>query len=134
MRHGVAASSPAGWGFKQTTGTVAGSDPWPFIPVTSAATPPTFPPLGTAFAPNVSPRDAVEGFFFTRVGTDKTTGGTRRNVVVLGGGVVGNPGSGNLFFRIADVCFDIEVPEPAMGLGLAAGATALVALARRRRS
>ncbi|MBW2496941.1 MAG: PEP-CTERM sorting domain-containing protein [Deltaproteobacteria bacterium] len=117
-----------GWGFALTTGDVEGSDPWPFISVTSAV------PPGTAFAPNVNPRTAAQGFFFTRMGTDATMAGTRRNIVLLGGGVARDPNSGNLFFRILDLRFDMTVPEPAMGLGLVAGATALVALARRRRS
>jgi hypothetical protein len=117
-----------GWGFALSTGDVEGSDPWPFISVTSAV------PPGTAFAPNVNTRTAAQGFFFTRMGGDQTTAGTRRNIVLLGGGLARDPNSGNLFFRILDLRFDMTVPEPAMGLGLVAGATALVALARRRRS
>jgi hypothetical protein len=122
------ATQPQGWGFKMTTGTLAGSDPWPFVGVTT-----TTPP-GTAFAPNFNARTPGQGFFFTRMGTDKTTASTRRNIVLLGGGVIRDPGSGNLFFRILDLRLDMTVPEPAMGLGLVAGAAALAALARRRRS
>jgi hypothetical protein len=33
-----------------------------------------------------------------------------------------------------DLRLDMTVPEPAMGLGLIAGVTGLIALARRRRS
>jgi hypothetical protein len=117
-----------GWGFKMTTGDVEGSDPWPFVGITSAV------PPGTAFAPNANTRTPGQGFFFTRMGTDRATGTTRRNIVLLGGGVARDPNSGNLFFRITDLHLDLLVPEPAMGLGLIAGATALVALARRRRS
>jgi len=116
-----------GWGFRLTTGDVEGSDPFPFISVTSAV------PPGTAFAPNVNARTPNQGFFFSRMGTDRTTAGTRRNIVLLGGGAVRDPGSGNLFFRIMDLRLDMTVPEPAMGLGLVAGATALVALMHRRR-
>lgn len=116
-----------GWGFALTTGDVEGSDPFPFLSATTQ-------PPGSAFSANVNPRTPGQGFFFTRMGTDQTTAGTRRNIVLLGGGVARDPNSGNLFFRILDLRFDMTVPEPAMGLGLVAGATALVALARRRRS
>ena len=117
-----------GWGFKMTTGDVEGSDPFPFVGVTSAV------PPGTAFAPNANPRTPGQGFFFTRMGTDRVTGTSRRNIVLLGGGIARDPNSGNLFFRITDLHLDILVPEPVMGLGLVAGVAALVALARRRQS
>jgi hypothetical protein len=122
------------WGFKMTTGDVEGSDPFPFLSVTSAVAPTTPPPLGTAFSPNVNPRTAGQGFFFTRMGTDKTTGGTRRNIVLLGGGVARDPGSGNLFFRIMDLRLDMQVPEPGVGLGIMAGVSGLLYLGRRRRN
>jgi hypothetical protein len=121
------ATQPQGWGFKMTTGTVSGSDPWPFVSATTAT------PPGTPFAPNFNPRTAGQGFFFTRMGGDSTMASTRRNIVLLGGGVIRDPGSGNLFFRILDLRLDMTVPEPAMGLGLVAGAMVLVGLARRGR-
>ena len=109
-----------GWGFKMTTGTIEGSDPYPFLNATTA--------LGTPFAPNFQPSG---GFFFTRMGTDTVTG-TNRNLVLLGGGVSVDPNSGNAFFRITDLRLDLQVPEPAMGLGLLAGAAGLLTLAGRR--
>jgi hypothetical protein len=116
------------WGGRLTTGDLEGSDPWPFISVTTQ-------PPGSAFAVNVNSRTAGQGFFFTRMGGDSTDGGgTRRNLVLVGGGVATDPASGNLAFWITDLRFELTVPEPAMGLGLVAGAAALVALARRRRS
>jgi hypothetical protein len=125
---GTAANPPAGqkWGFLMTTGDVEGSDPWPFISVTSAV------PPGTAFAPNVNPRTAGQGFFFTRMGTDNVVG-TRRNLVLVGGGVLRDPASGNLAFDVTDLRLELTVPEPVLGLGVVAGAVGLVALARRRR-
>ena len=59
--------------------------------------------------------------------------GTNRNIVLLGGGVAGDPDSTNNFFRIKDLRMTLNTPEPAMGLGLVAGAGALIALGRRRR-
>lgn len=111
------------WGFKMTTGTISGSDFYPFLDATTV--------LGTPFAPNFQQQAYGDGFFFTRMGTD-TVMGTSRNLVLLGGGVAVDPPSGNAYFRISDLRLSLTVPEPAMGLGLIAGATALVALARRR--
>jgi hypothetical protein len=110
-----------------TTGDVEGSDPFPFGLVITSAVPP-----GTPFAPNVGTQPTGAGFFFTRMGTDAVSG-TNRNLVLVGGGISVDPNSGNAFFRITDLRLDMKVPEPAMGIGLVAGAGALVALARRRR-
>jgi hypothetical protein len=115
------------WGFRLTTGDIEGSDPWPFVEVTTAA------PPGTALLPNVKTRTPGQGFFFTRMGMDSTTGATRRNIVLVSGGVGRDPISGNLFFRITDLRMELLLPEPAMGLGLVVGAMALAALARRER-
>jgi hypothetical protein len=116
-----------GWGFRMTTGDIEGSDPFPFGLVI------TTQPPGTPLSPNVGTQPGSAGFFFTRMGTDSVTG-TNRNLVLLGGGVSVSPPSGNAFFRITDLRMNMQVPEPAMGLGLVAGATALAAIARRRRS
>jgi hypothetical protein len=51
---------------------------------------------------------------------------------MLGGGIAVDPSSGNAFFRITELRMNLSVPEPATGLGLLAGAGALLALARRR--
>jgi len=113
-----------GWGFKMTTGTIAGSDFYPFLDATTAA--------GTPFAPNFVQLAFGDGFFFTRMGTDTITASGNRNIVLLGGGLAGDPASTNNFFRISDLRLTLAVPEPAMGLGLVAGALALVTIARRR--
>lgn len=114
-----------GWGFKMTTGTVSGSDPYPFGLVVTTVS-------GTPFNPNFGTQPASQGFFFSRMGAD-TVSGTNRNLVLLGGGVAVDPGSGNAFFRIMDLRMSMSVPEPVAGLGLVVGAGALVAVARRRR-
>jgi len=115
-----------GWGFKMTTGTISGSDPYPFgLVVTTIG--------GTPFNPNFGTQPASAGFFFSRMGTDSVSG-TNRNLVLLGGGVAVDPDSGNAFFRIGDLRMNMSVPEPATSLGLLAGAGALLALARRRRA
>ena len=106
-----------------TTGTISGSDFYPFLDATTV--------LGTPFAPNFQQLAYGDGFFFTRMGTD-TVSGTSRNLVLLGGGVAADPKSGNAFFRVTDLRLNLQVPEPAVGLGLVAGAGALFALARRR--
>ncbi len=113
-----------GWGFKMSTGTISGSDFYPFLNATTVS--------GTPLAPNFVPGGFGDGFFFTRMGTDMVTG-TNRNIVLLGGGVAGDPDSTNNFFRIKDLRMTLNTPEPAMGLGLVAGAGALIALGRRRR-
>ncbi|MEZ4331405.1 MAG: PEP-CTERM sorting domain-containing protein [Myxococcota bacterium] len=113
-----------GWGFKLTTGTLSGSDDFPFSDETTA--------LGTPFNPNRVVLTAAQGFFFTRMGEDSVSG-TVRNLVLLGGSVAVDPGSGNVYNRITDLRLRLQVPEPASALGLLAGAGALVAFARRRR-
>jgi hypothetical protein len=117
-----------GWGFKLTTGTVSGSDPYPFgLVITTLA--------GTPFNPVFQTQPASLGFFFSRMGTDTVTpSGNERNIVMLGGGLAVDPDSGNSFFRIMDLRMSMSVPEPAAALGLLTGAGALIALARRRRS
>ncbi len=117
-----------GWGFRLTTGTVSGSDPYPFgLVITTVG--------GTPFNPNFGTQPGSAGFFFSRMGTDSvTTMNEQRNIVMLGGGVAADPDSGNSFFRIMDFRMSLNVPEPASALGLVAGAGALFALARRRRS
>jgi hypothetical protein len=71
---------------------------------------------------------------FSRKGADELTTGpsSNRNLVMLGGGIAVDPSSGNAFFRITELRMNLSVPEPATGLGLLAGAGALLALARRR--
>ncbi|MEZ4331942.1 MAG: PEP-CTERM sorting domain-containing protein [Myxococcota bacterium] len=116
-----------GWGFRMTTGTISGSDDFPFFDETTA--------LGTPFNPNRVILTAADGFFFTRMGGDSVTGtGTNavRNLVLLGGSVSVDPGSGNVFNRIATVRMRLQVPEPASALGLLVGSGLLLALARRR--
>jgi hypothetical protein len=114
-----------GWGFKMTTGTISGSDFFPFSDETTA--------LGTPFNPN-RVQNAVPGFFFTRMGDDSINGaGTTRNIVLLGGAATVDPDSGNAFDRITHVSMKLQVPEPTAAIGLLIGAGALVGLARRRR-
>jgi len=113
------------WGFKMTTGTISGSDPYPLLDATTA--------LGTPFSPNVvGPNTPYQGFFFSRMGGDSVNG-TSRNIVLLGGGVSVDSTSGNAFFRITDLRLNL-VPEPALALGLLAGVGLLTgAMAWRRR-
>jgi hypothetical protein len=114
------------WGFKLTTGTISGSDPYPFgLVVTTVG--------GTPFNPNFGTQPVSQGFFFSRMGADAVSG-TNRNLVLLGGAVAVDPDSGNAFFRIMDLQMNLQVPEPTTSLGLLAGAGALIALARRRRA
>jgi hypothetical protein len=114
-----------GWGFKMTTGTISGSDIFPFSDETTA--------LGTPFNPN-RVQNVTPGFFFTRMGDDSINGaGTTRNIVLLGGAATVDPDSGNAFDRITHVSMKLQVPEPAASVGLLIGAGALVGLARRRR-
>jgi hypothetical protein len=71
------------------------------------------------------------------MGGDTVTGtgaNAVRNLVLLGGSVSVDPGSGNVFNRIATVRMRLQVPEPASALGLVAGGGLLLGLARRRRS
>ncbi|MEZ4331403.1 MAG: PEP-CTERM sorting domain-containing protein [Myxococcota bacterium] len=113
-----------GWGFKMTTGTISGSDDFPFSDETTA--------LGTPFNPNRVILTAMDGFFFTRMGGDSVSG-TVRNLVLLGGSITVDPASGNVFNRISRLEMRLQVPEPAGALALMAGIGALAALARRRR-
>jgi len=116
------------WGFKMTTGTISGSDPYPFGPVVTTALSP-----GTIFNPNFGTQAASLGFFWSRQGGDSASG-TNRNIVLLGGGVSVDPGSGNSFFRTTRLEMNMTIPEPATSLGLLAGAGVLIGLARRRGS
>lgn len=85
---------------------------------------------GTPFNPN---RAANPAFFFTRMGDDSVAG-TVRNLVLLGGSITVDPGSGNVFNRVTSLRMRLQVPEPAMAAGLMVGAGALLTLARRRRA
>ncbi|MFO0688220.1 MAG: PEP-CTERM sorting domain-containing protein [Myxococcota bacterium] len=113
-----------GWAFKMTTGTISGSDDFPFSDETTA--------LGTPFLPNRIQRTAAQGFFFTRMGDDSVVG-TVRNLVLLGGSITVDPASGNVFNRVTSLRMRLQVPEPAGAAGLLVGAGALLAIARRRR-
>jgi hypothetical protein len=113
-----------GWGFRMTTGTISGSDDFPFSNETTA--------LGTPFNPNRVFLTAAQGFFFTRMGEDSVSG-TVRNLVLLGGSVTVDPGSGNVYNRIASLRMRLQVPEPSSAAMLLAGAGVLIGLARRRR-
>jgi hypothetical protein len=112
-----------GWGFKMTTGTISGSDVFPFSDETTA--------LGTPFNPQRVPLVGGQGFFFTRMGDDSVVG-TARNIVLIGGAISVDPDSGNAFDRVTHLSMKLQVPEPASALGLIVGAGALVGLARRR--
>ena len=116
------------WGFQLTTGTVSGSDPYPFGAVGTTVN-------GTPFHPSFATQPASRGFFFTRRGSDELTIGGKRNLVMVGGGLARDPGSGNLFFRTTKLRMNLlPVPEPATSLGLLAGAGMVAGLSRRRRS
>jgi hypothetical protein len=119
----VGAPPGQGWGFPMTTGTISGSDDFPFSDETTA--------LGTPFLPHRVALTAAQGFFFTRMGSD-TVVGTVRNLVLLGGSVTVDPGSGNVFNRVSSLRMRLQVPEPSAITMLLVGAGALVALARRR--
>ncbi|MEM9174103.1 MAG: PEP-CTERM sorting domain-containing protein [Myxococcota bacterium] len=123
----VAAAPGQGWGFKMTTGTISGSDPAPLglTNMTAGA---------SVFNPNFGTQPSSQGFFFSRAGDDSITTGSNRNIVMLGGGVAVDPGSGNAFFRITRLHMNLAVPEPATGLALAAGLGGLALFARRRRN
>ncbi|MBY0401948.1 hypothetical protein K2X89_16765 [Myxococcota bacterium] len=119
-----------GWGFKMTTGTLSGSDIFPFSTETTAM-------LGTPFNPNRIPLVFGQGFYFTRMGDDSVSGtgpNQVRNLVLLGGSIAVDPGSGNAYDRLSTVRMRIVVPEPAGAAGLIAGLGALVGLALRGRS
>lgn len=114
-----------GWGFKMTTGTISGSDPYPYTLVVTTVG-------GDPFNPNFGSRPASQGFFFSRMGDDSITSGSNRNIVMLGGGVAVDPDSGNSFFRITRLSMNLSVPEPATGMALIAGLGGLAFVARRR--
>lgn len=113
-----------GWGFKMTTGTISGSDVFPFSNETTA--------MGTPFNPVRVPLVAGQGFFFTRMGDDSVVG-TARNIVLIGGAIAVDPTSGNAFDRVVHLSMKLQVPEPASAVGILVGAGALLGLARRRR-
>lgn len=112
-------------GFRMTTGTLSGSDFFPFLDATTA--------LGTPFAPNVQPRSFAQGMFFTRMGEDSHTPAQdfTRNVVLLGGGIAHDPKSANAFFRVTELRMRIIVPAPEIGVGLAASTLLLATFAAR---
>lgn len=117
-----------GWGFKMTTGTISGSDPYPFGAVVTTV-------AGTPFNPTFGTQATTQGFFFSRQGTDSLTttpAGGGRNIVMLGGGISVDPDSGNAFFRITRLEMNLVAPEPATGAALAAGLGGLAWFARRR--
>ena len=75
-------------------------------------------------------------FFVVTQGRDSTQmtdgGGTNRNIVLLGGSIAFSPaGGGSNFIRLTKLA--MTIPEPATGLGLAAGAVLLVGLVYARR-
>jgi len=119
----VADNPGQGWGFKMTTGTISGSDFFPFSTETTA--------LGSPFNPQ-RVLNAAAPFFFTRMGDDSVVG-TARNLVLIGGAISVDPDSGNSFDRILSLTMKLQVPEPSAAAGLLAGTAAIVALARRRR-
>ncbi|MBY0399907.1 hypothetical protein K2X89_06400 [Myxococcota bacterium] len=110
-----------GWGFRLTTGTISGWDDFPFSIDRTA--------LGTPFNPGRQPQPAAQGFYFTRMGGDEVVGGVR-NLVLVGGSIVVDPVSENVFNRVLSVRMRLEAPEPAGGAALAIGLIALVATAR----
>ncbi|MBY0399816.1 PEP-CTERM sorting domain-containing protein, partial [Myxococcota bacterium] len=112
-------------GFRLTTGTLSGSDFFPFFDATTVQ--------GTPFNPAFQARTFAQGMFFTRMGDDSVTPvGQLRNLTLIGGGIAYDPKSGNSFFRVTDLRLKILVPEPAAGAGLAIGAMLLAAYAGRR--
>ena len=130
------------WGFKLTTGTISGSDLGPKFSSKTVGTGMTamggIGAVGTPFAPAaITPPASHAGFFFTRMGDDTVSGtgaNQVRNLVLIGGSVVTDPDSANIFNRITSLRMRLQVPEPSAALGLIAGVGGLVALARRRRS
>lgn len=100
------------FGFRMTTGLVSQSDAYP-------------------------PNNATTPFFFAvSQGADVTQmtalGGTNRNIVLLGGAIAFSPaGGGSNFLRMTTL--RMTIPEPATGLGLAAGAVLLLSLVYARR-
>jgi hypothetical protein len=113
-----------GWGFRMTTGTISGSDDFPFSDETTA--------LGTPFNPNRVALTAAQGFFFTRMGDDSVNG-TARNLVLLGGAVAVDVASGNVYNRISSLRIRLQVPEPSGAAGLMIGMGVLLGFFRRRR-
>lgn len=113
-----------GWGFKMTTGTISGSDVFPFSNETTA--------MATPFNPQRVILPAGNGFFFTRMGDDSVVG-TARNIVLVGGAISVDPDSGNAFDRVVHLSMKLQVPEPASAAGILIGAGALLGFARRRR-
>ena len=106
------------WGFRMTTGRISGSDG----------------------APDTTPTSNPTFFFFATTGKDTTAVATTvsgagpttvRNLVLVGGAIAISGTGGNLFFRVNQL--EMQLPEPAAGLGLAAGALLLVGIAWVRR-
>lgn len=122
----ASAVSTQAWGFRLTTGTISGSDAFPFLLSETTA-------LGTPFNPRVVPRPpGSPGFFFTRMGQDQVTG-TVRNLVLVGGSVVVDPFSANVFNRILSVRMRLQAPEPAEATGVLVGTGGVLVAARMTR-
>jgi len=120
------------YGFRLTTGTISGSDFFPFLDATTMS--------GTPFNPRFQPRSFGQGLFFTRMGRDVLAGSgvaAVRNLAMIGGGIAYDPESGSAYFRLLDLRMGIFVPEPQGAAAPITGIAALVVATRmkaRRRS
>lgn len=111
-------------GFRMTTGTLSGSDFFPFLDATTR--------LGTPFNPAFQPLSFAQGMFFTRMGGDSNTPAlATRNIVLVGGGIAYDPKSANAYFRVTDLRLGIHVPEPERTVGLMVCAALFAARTRR---
>lgn len=109
-------------GFRLTTGTLSGSDFFPFLDATTG--------FGTPFNPVFRPQSFAQGMYFTRMGGDSATPAfASRNIVLVGGGIAFDPKSANAFFRVTDLRFRILAPEPKGSAGLLICAALLAAWA-----